>query len=58
MSFDYSTKGNITSDYLDTDKILKVINVDKPENLSFTDDSQTILNKTGKSINDFSAYEY
>ncbi|MBX9886531.1 MAG: WG repeat-containing protein [Flavobacteriaceae bacterium] len=55
--FDYSTKGSITSDYLDTDKILKVINVDKPENLNFTDDSQTILNKTGKSINDFNAYE-
>lgn len=55
--FDYSIKGNITSEYLDTDKILKVINIDKPENLSFEDDSQTILSKTGKSLSDFSTYD-
>ena len=53
---DASTKSSINSDYLDTDKILKVINIDKPENLSFNDDFQTILNKTGKSLSDFSAY--
>lgn len=55
--YDLSSKSTITSDYLDTDKILKVINIDKPENLSFEDDSQTILNKTSKSINDFNAYD-
>ena len=54
--FDYSIKGDITSDYLDTDTILKVINVNNPENLSFEDDFQTILNKTGKSLSDFNAY--
>jgi len=54
--YDSTIKGSITSDYLDTDKILKVINVDKPENLSFDDNFQTILNKTGKSINDFNTY--
>jgi hypothetical protein len=51
--FDNSTKGSINSDYLDTDNILKVININNPENLSFEDDFQTILNKTGKSLNDF-----
>jgi hypothetical protein len=55
--YDSSTKITINSDYLDTDKILRVINVDKPENLSFEDDSQTILNKTGKTLNDFNAYD-
>lgn len=54
--YDYSSKRSITSDYLDTDKILKVINTDKPENLSFDDSFQTILNRTGKSLGDFSAY--
>lgn len=54
--YDSSSKGAITSDYLDTDKILKVINVDKPENLSFEDNFQTILNKTGKSVSDFNAF--
>ena len=51
-----SSKSSISSDYLDTDKILKVINIDNPENLSFEDNFQTILNKTGKSMNDFSVY--
>jgi hypothetical protein len=55
--FDFSTNSTVSSDYLDTDKILKVINVDKPENLNFDDNSQTILNKTGKSINDFNVYD-
>jgi hypothetical protein len=55
--FEYSSKGSINSDYLDTDKILKVINIDKPENLSFEDNSQTILNKTGKSVNDFNVFD-
>lgn len=54
--FDYSTKGSINSDYLDIDLILKVINVNNPEDLSFDDDFQTILNKTGKSLSDFNAY--
>ena len=51
--YDYSTKGSINSDYLDTDLILKVINLNNPENLSFEDDCQTILNKTGKTLDDF-----
>lgn len=55
--YDLSSKSTIVSDYLDTDKILKVINIDKPENLSFEDNSQTILNKTGKTLNDFNAYD-
>jgi hypothetical protein len=54
--YDSSIKGSITSDYLDTDKILKVINVDQPENLSFNDSFQTILTKIGKSGSDFMAY--
>jgi hypothetical protein len=54
--YDLSTNSSITSDYLDTDKILKVINIDRPENLSLEDNFQTILNKTGKSIDDFSVY--
>lgn len=54
--YDYSTKGSINSDYLDIASILKVINVNKPENLNFEDDFQTIVNKTGKSSSDFSAY--
>lgn len=55
--YDSSSKSSITSDYLDIDKILKVINVDKPENLSFEDNSETILNKTGKTLNDINVYE-
>ena len=51
--WDLTTKGTIATDYLDTDNILKVININNPENLSFEDDFQTILNKTGKSLNDF-----
>lgn len=55
--YDTSSKSSITSDYLDTDKILKVINTDKPENLGFNDSFQTILTKVNKSASDFSAYE-
>ncbi len=55
--FDISTNSAVSSDYLDTDKILNIINVDKPENLSFDDTSQAILSKTGKSINDFNVYD-
>lgn len=51
--WDLSSKGTIATDYLDTDNILKVININNPENLSFEDDFQTILDKTGKSLNDF-----
>lgn len=51
-----SSKSFISSDYLDTDKILRVINIDKPENLSFEDNFQNILKKTDKSMNDFSVY--
>ena len=54
--YNSSSKSSITSDYVDTDKILKVINIDNPENLSFQDNFQTILNKTGKSLSDFTAY--
>jgi len=54
--YDSSIKSSITSDYLDTDKILKVINTNNPENLSFDDNFQTILSKTGKSVNDFNSY--
>jgi hypothetical protein len=55
--FDYSIKGDITSDYLDTDTILKVIDVNNPENLSFDDTFKTILNKTNKSLDEFSDYD-
>lgn len=51
---DISIKNSITSDYLDLNQILAVINIDKPENLSFEDNFQKILNKTGKSLSDFS----
>lgn len=54
--YDSSVKYTITTDYLDTDKILKIVNIDNPENLSFNDDFQTILNKTGKVVNDFNAF--
>ena len=54
--YDSSSNSSIASDYLDTDKIINVINIDKPENLSFEDNFQTILNKTGKSVNDFNTY--
>ena len=53
---DYSLKSIVSSDYLDTDKILKVINIDNPENLSFDDNFQTILPKLNKTVNDFNAY--
>lgn len=53
---DYSIKFSIDSDYLDTDKILKVINLNSPENLNFDDNFQTILIKTNKDIEDFDAY--
>lgn len=53
---DFSVKNSISSDYLDIDKILKPININEPENLSLDDDFQTILNKTNKTISDFSAY--
>lgn len=55
--YDSSSKSSITSDYLDTDKILNIINIDKPENLSFEDNFQTILYKMGKSLDDFSPYD-
>lgn len=53
---DYSIKSSIESDYLDTDKILKVINIENPEGLSFNDDFQTIMAKKNKSESDFNAY--
>lgn len=54
---DYSIKSSIESDYLDTEKLFKVINIDSPEGLSFNDDFQTIMVKKNKSKSDFSAYE-
>lgn len=53
---DTSIKNSVNSDYLDVDALLKVINTNNPENLSFNDSFQTILNKINKNINDFSAY--
>lgn len=53
---DTSIKNSVNSDYLDMDVLLKVINTNNPENLSFNDSFQTILNKINKNINDFSAY--
>lgn len=54
--YDYSIYGFVSSDYLDVNKIIKVINTDKPENLSLEDNFQSILKKLKKSSNDFSAY--
>lgn len=54
--YDYSIYNSVSSDYLDISKILNIININNPENLSFDDDFQTIVNKTNKSPNDFSAY--
>lgn len=51
---DNSIKRSINSDFLDVASILKVINTDKPENLSFDDSFKTILEKKGKSLFDFS----
>lgn len=53
----YSYKSSIQSDYLDTDKLLKIINVDAPEGLTFSDDFQTIMVKKNKTKSDFNAYE-
>jgi len=53
---DFSYKNYIDSDYLDTEKILKVININTPENLSFEDSFQTILTKINKTGDEFSAY--
>lgn len=53
---DYSIKSNISSDYLDVNAILKVVNLNNPENLSFNDNFQTILSKVNKNANDFNAY--
>lgn len=53
---DDSVKYSVNSDYLDVDAILKVVNINNPEKLSFEDSFQVILNKLNKSIDDFSAY--
>lgn len=53
---DYSIKSSVESDYLDTDKLLKVINTETPEGLSFEDNFQIILAKKNKTAADFSAY--
>jgi hypothetical protein len=52
-----SLKNSITSDYLDVNAILNLINIDRPENLSFNDGFNTIISKLNKTANDFSAYE-
>lgn len=54
--YDYTMHGYVTSDYLDINNIIKVINTNNPENLSLDDNFQTILKKINKSPNDFSAY--
>lgn len=54
---DFSYKDSVTSDYLDVDAILKVVNVNNPENLTFNDSFQTILTKINKTMDDYSAYD-
>lgn len=53
---DNSIKNSVQTDYLDVNEILKVINVNSPENLTFNDSFQSILNKTNKTLDDFSSY--
>lgn len=50
---DNYTNFSVKSDYLDTDEILKVIDIADPENFSFDDDFRKILKKANKSLNDF-----
>jgi WG containing repeat len=52
----YSLKSAITTDYLDIDKIISVIDVTDPENLNFEDTFDTVLEKTKKNAADFGAY--
>ena len=51
-----SVKSSIETDFLDVDAILKVINIESPENLSFNDGFNTIVSKLNKTQEDFSAY--
>jgi hypothetical protein len=51
-----SVKNTIETDFLDIDAIIKVINVENPENLSFNDGFNTIISKLNKTQEDFSAY--
>lgn len=53
---DLCFKNSVSSDYLDVNAILKVINLNNPENLSFNDNFQSILSKVNKNANDFNAY--
>jgi hypothetical protein len=53
--FGYSIAQTVETDYLNVESILKTINFDNPENLSFNDDFRAILRKKNKSIDDFSA---
>jgi len=52
---DFSYKNSVDSDYLNTEAILKVIDYNKPEGLSLEDNFKSILKKTNKNANDFSA---
>ncbi len=54
----YNTQvfSKVETDYLDVNSILKVVNINNPENLSFNDNFQTILNKVKKNVNDFSTF--
>lgn len=51
-----SVKSSIETDFIDVDAIIKVINVENPENLSFNDGFNTIVSKLNKTQDDFSAY--
>lgn len=52
-----SIKQSVTTDFLDINAILNVINIENPENLSFNDGFNTIITKLNKTINDFSPYD-
>ena len=52
-----SIKQSITTDFLDVNAILNVINIERPENLSFNDGFNSIITKLNKTADDFSAYD-
>lgn len=49
-----SVAAYVTTDYVDIESILKVVNINNPENLSFEDNFQTILNKLNKKLDNIS----
>lgn len=54
---DLSRANSVKSDFLNTQAILKVINLNSPENLTFDDSFQTILRKKNLSADGFNAYD-